>query len=240
MKLPYCSRCNQPRTPDQLRRGICGACRRHRCEKHQPGSIGCYCRHGCRCDACCAAHSRSCKRATVGLSRMVPDVGARRRLQALSAIGWRFKDLGDELGINPRNLQRVRAGRAGGHIQRATAQRIVDLYDRLSMKPPPDSRYARERRTKARGYGWLPPLAWDDGTGPHGIDNPAATPHPMIDGFRKPAEMAAELRHIIDTDTPENIALRLGYASLASLSKTLDRIGEHALARRIDQGRRAA
>ena len=238
MKLPYCSRCNQPRTPEQLRRGICGACRRHRCARHQPGSEVCYQRCGCRCDTCGRdVYRRQQARVIRGVDSglvLIDATGTKRRIQSLMALGW----TSDEIGV-------ATGAMSGKHVQQTshkakvrldTARLIASAYHRLSGTP------GRSEITKARAqrFGWPPPLAWDDGTGPHGIDNPQATPWPAKTSFRKATEMVQELRHIIDTDTPENIARRLGYANLASLSKTLDRIGEHALARRIDQGRRAA
>jgi hypothetical protein len=198
----------------------------------------CYQRCGCRCDACGRdVYRRQQARVIQGVESglvLIDATGVRRRIQALMALGWTSAEIGIATGAM-----------SGAHVQQTsrktrvridTARLIASAYHRLSATP------GRSEITRARAqrYGWPPPLAWDDGTGEHGIDNPEATPWPMTDGFRKPAEMADELRHIIDTDTPENIARRLGYANLASLSKTLDRIGEHALARRIDQGRRGA
>jgi hypothetical protein len=57
----------------------------------------------------------------------------------------------------------------------------------------------------------------------------------MTDPFRHTDEMVDELRHIIDTDTPESIARRLGYANLGSLTKTLYRVREPELARRLER-----
>lgn len=238
MKLPYCSRCNQPRTPEQLRRGICGACRRHRCEKHRPGTEACYQRCGCRCDACGRdVYRRQQTRIIRGVESglvLIDATGTRRRIQSLMALGW----TSDEIGV-------ATGAMSGKHIQQTsykarvridTARLIATAYRQLSATPGTSS----QTRGRAERAGWPPPMAWDDGTGPHGIDNPQATPYTAKSSFRKATEMVQELRHIIDTDTPDSIAQRLGYASVSSLSKTLDRIGEHALARRIDKGRRAA
>lgn len=235
MKLPYCSRCNQPRTPEQLRRGICGACRRHRCDKHQPGNRSCYAHDGCRCDRCCEASYVYDKRRRLGVGgRAIDAEPIKRRIRALMRIGWRAADIAKEAQWS--SAQCVLEMMDNLYIRQPSAARISAAYERLAGRPGPSD----QGRRRAASKGWPPPLAWDDGTGPHGIDNPQATPYTAKTSFRKAAEMVEELRHIIDTDTPENIARRLGYANLGSLSKTLDRIGEHALARRIDQGRRAA
>ena len=237
MNLPYCTRCNQPRTPDQLRRGICGACRRHRCEKHQPGSEACYQRCGCRCDACGRdVYRRQQARIIRGVESglvLIDATGTRRRIQSLMALGW----TSDEIGV-------ATGAMSGKHIQQTsykarvrldTARLIATAYRQLSATPGTSS----QTRGRAERAGWPPPMAWDDGTGPHGIDNPQATPYTAKTSFRKAAEMVEELRHIIDTDTPDNIARRLGYANLQSLVKTLYRLGEDELARHIDE-RRAA
>ena len=53
-------------------------------------------------------------------------------------------------------------------------------------------------------------LAWDDGTGPHGIDNPKARPHPWKrrDSDRRSRHDISDLRAVGLADT--EIAHRLG------------------------------
>lgn len=160
----------------------------HLCTAHSPGALGCYTRHGCRCEPCRAVHARSCKRATVGLSRMVPDVGTRRRLQALAALGWSLQAIADALGVHPRNLQRLRTGRKGGRVQQGTAARVTEVYNRLSMTPPPDTPQTRWRRTTAEQEGWARPLDWDEGA----IDDPDARPSITRLGSTKPHGATAE------------------------------------------------
>lgn len=106
---------------------------------------------------------------------MVPSCGAARRLQALSAIGWSLTTLAELCGLDRRRLEDLRTP-AHARVQVDADRTIRDLYDRL-WDMPQDGQRARQVITRARTRGWLPPLTWDDGTGPHGIDNPSATPY---------------------------------------------------------------
>lgn len=49
------------------------------------------------------------------------------------------------------------------------------------------------------------------------------------------AELVDELARLYGTDTPANIARRLGYSHLNSLARRLERAGLRDLARRFDQ-----
>lgn len=57
---------------------------------------------------------------------------------------------------------------------------------------------------------------------------------------RKTAERArrrqllADIHWLLDTDTPDSIARRVGYATAGSLHRRLQRIGQHDLARHFD------
>lgn len=230
MKLPYCSRCNQPRTPDQLRRGICGACRRHRCEKHQPGTRSCYAHDGCRCDRCCESSYVYDKRRRLGFGGKAIDAEpARRRIRALMRIGWRAADIAKEAQWS--SAQCVLEMMDNLYIQQQGSDRISTAYERLAGRPGPSD----QGRRRAERKGWPPPLAWDDGTGEHGIDNPAATPWPMNESRRGVDEVIEEVRALLNTDTVDSIARRLGYADRKSLSKVIRRAGYSQLATRIER-----
>jgi hypothetical protein len=96
--------------------------------------------------------------------RGVDATGARRRVQALMWMGWPAVTLADRLGIRPGTLSsEISRGRMSHRLHRA----IVDLYDELADTPGP----SRGSAGKARGYGYLPPAAWDDD-----IDDPDAVP----------------------------------------------------------------
>lgn len=106
---------------------------------------------------------------------LVDSTGARRRLQALAAIGHSQTRLAAELVLGSRKLggilhseRQVRAG---------TDRAVRALYERWWDCPPPQET-ARQRavaslaRNLAARNGWAPPVAWDDAA----IDDPAAVP----------------------------------------------------------------
>lgn len=125
----------------------------------------------CDCQPCRTYRMRYEKRRRLLLERgeryTVPNIGFRRRLQALYAIGYPRRLIAVELGISPRHLSQKLV--IGARVRPATLARLVEVYDRLSMTPGPSS----TSRARAAGKGWYPPLAWDDNT----IDDPAAEPY---------------------------------------------------------------
>lgn len=102
-------------------------------------------------------------------SALVPEIGTRRRLQALVALGWPQTLIAHELGVEVTNLSRMVHGRCK-HVTAARATEVDELYTRWEMTPGPSSR----ARAQAARYRWAPPLAWDE----HALDDPAATPYP--------------------------------------------------------------
>lgn len=96
----------------------------------------------------------------------VAVTGTRRRLQALHALGYTWRHLADETGYSLTGLKGVIYGRE--HVVEArNAQRVREVYDRLSMTIPVGSdSHARGAILKAQRNaarrGWPPPLAWDD------------------------------------------------------------------------------
>ena len=93
-----------------------------------------------------------------GVQRRIPILSTRRRLQALGAIGWTAADIAAETGLTRHAVHDIRGRAARLWVSQATAQVIADVYDQLCMTVGP-SEITRQR---ARDYGWLPPLAWDD------------------------------------------------------------------------------
>lgn len=84
----------------------------------------------------------------------VPALGARRRLQALQALGYSTYDIAAHLGVG----QRVVSGYLSEYsVYGRTWQRIDTLYRELSHVPGPSKHAA----TLARGYGHRAPLDWD-------------------------------------------------------------------------------
>ena len=96
---------------------------------------------------------------------MMTALGARRRLQALAAMGWSIEAIRERYDVSDA-ISKVRNGRvARTHPQIvAVAKRAFDdLWDQ-----PGPSRAAKMRAGK---LGWAPPLAWDN------IDDPDEQPH---------------------------------------------------------------
>ena len=122
-----------------------------------------------------AARLLTVKRAPLPVTGCVPSAGSVRRLRALVAVGWPEKAIADETGMSRQFVnQLVKA--AHPTTEAGTARRIAKAYASMWQGPPTIGVPERRATARARRHGWVPPLAWDDGTGPHGIDNPDATP----------------------------------------------------------------
>jgi len=128
-----------------------------------------YTRLGCRCEACTEAHWRYQKRFRQGwVQKTIDSTGTRRRLQALTAMGWTQDQIAKEVGCSRAAINKL-VKRTYRQVYSGTALRIQQAYDRISMTPGPSN----ISRAKARQFGYLPPLCWDDDT----IDDPKAKPY---------------------------------------------------------------
>lgn len=96
---------------------------------------------------------------------VLPAIGTRRRIRALSRMGWSQTFLAEALGEKPAEVTRI--CRLPGVTSRRAAM-IADLFDELHMTPGPCRVTAQRSRTK----GWLAPLDWE----PETIDDPDAQP----------------------------------------------------------------
>lgn len=102
----------------------------------------------------------------------VRNVGARRRVEALLAMGWRHSDISAAMfAAQPAcgTRSQVILHQVGEWVTRRSHDAVRAAYDQLSATPGPSS---KTRRLAAK-YGYAPPLAWDEGV----IDDPAATPN---------------------------------------------------------------
>lgn len=102
---------------------------------------------------------------------LIPEIGTRRRLQALVALGWPQTMIAKELGIEATNLSRMVHGRCE-RVTSARAIAVDELYRRWEMTPGPSSR----ARIQAANYQWAPPLAWDE----NALDDADATPSDFV------------------------------------------------------------
>lgn len=104
---------------------------------------------------------------------MVDPTGSRRRMQALSCLGWPALWLAREAGISRSCMAGVMQERTQ-LVHRGTARKISELYDKYWDKSPcpvsPAERTIVTRTVlRARSLGWVPPMAWDDDE----IDDPS-------------------------------------------------------------------
>ncbi|MBW9095164.1 hypothetical protein JNB62_15870 [Microbacterium jejuense] len=132
----------------------------------------CYIQHGCRDDACKAyrrdyqywyRHMVAAGRQDV-LRSIIDARGARRRLQALTAIGWSQRALAHRLGVSH---DQVHVWLYADRVTFATHEAVATLYDTLSDREPPQTNRAEKRqasyaRTVARRNDWARPIDWDD------------------------------------------------------------------------------
>jgi plasmid maintenance system antidote protein VapI len=181
-------------------------------------------RWGCRCPKAREQHRLYYKRRRQGRlpDASVDATGTIRRIEALHALGWRQKDIAAHLGAR---WQSVAGMRIAGRVYRSTADRIAQVYDRLSMTPGP-SKLGRER---ALARGLVPPLAWDDET----IDDPAAQPN--YGPVRPRAEiLAAAADRRAEVDRLDRAGL-----TIAKIAARLE-IGERSVNRHLQAIRAAA
>lgn len=128
----------------------------------------------------------------VGGSAIIPNVGTRRRLQALALAGFSQERLGVELGYPASVVGRWTRGNAG--ITSGNVEKVRVVFDRLQLVRGPSSLTA----LRARNKGWIPALHWDEDT----IDDPNAEPYvPEVivdewhDDFRELCSMGLSQRH---------------------------------------------
>lgn len=157
--------------------------------------------------------------------RYIDSTGTKRRVQALVAIGWSRARIGERIGISPTNMS---AFLQADQCTVTKAKVVRALYNELWNKPQQGtdqrSRISANRaRNYARSQGWVPPLAWDDGT----IDDPAAKPAvfaetPLVHG----EERISDIEFLIHTGAGQSeILSRLGFKNLAALERLCHRYG---------------
>lgn len=104
---------------------------------------------------------------------LVDSTGARRRLQALMAIGWPASRLAGPLGLHPVYVREIQRR---PRIYATTAHAMAVTYNRLWDKRPEhygiSAQAANRSRSLGRASGWPPPAAWDDDA----LDDPTRGP----------------------------------------------------------------
>jgi len=98
-----------------------------------------------------------------GIQRLA--VGTRRRIRALGRVGYSTYFIADQLNTSQNVIWELANRRK--YVWGTTADRIAELYDRLSMTVGP----SRTSIARATAKGWPSPLAWDN------IDDPDEQPN---------------------------------------------------------------
>lgn len=136
------------------------------------------------------------------------NTGARRRVQALSWMGWPAHEVARRAGCPTSTLRTLVL--PGRRISYALAARISEVYEDLHMVPGP----SRGAAGKARGLGFAPPLAWDGGT----IDDPDARPD-LGEKVKRRVSAVQDAEELLGQGYPDDVvAARLGL-KVASLKR---------------------
>ncbi|MBF6333545.1 hypothetical protein [Nocardia transvalensis] len=94
------------------------------------------------------------------LPHILTPVGARRRLQALAAIGWPWPSLAADLDVPSEVLRAFAEGDPDTTLDLWTARHLGVLFDDLQATPGPSDAAA----DSARARGFCVPLHWDETT----------------------------------------------------------------------------
>lgn len=104
----------------------------------------------------------------------LPALGARRRLQALSTLGYSHRWLADELGYQKPLIWRVSSDHQAKYVYFKTHAAICELYSKLQYTDPRDVGLDPYQVTRAKNEaarkGYPGPGCWDEDT----IDDPSA------------------------------------------------------------------
>lgn len=146
----------RPMTPDDERHGT-------------PAGYSSGCRESCCREAHRLQRQAARIRAAAAGAAVVPAFSTHRRIRALNALGWTCSMISEHMGMGPNYVYDLTRCDA---INNRTAGRIADVYERMSMKLPPDNRHTQQMRQQAKERGWPPPMAWDDDQ----IDDPNGKP----------------------------------------------------------------
>lgn len=100
-------------------------------------------------------------RAAPELATKVPAIGAQRRLQALTYMGWTNAQIEERMGAGVSMTSWILRH---DRITHDLHQRVAAVYDALWNVAPPDTNGNRRAAVRAQSRGWVGPLAWDDDT----------------------------------------------------------------------------
>lgn len=158
-------------------------------------------------------------------------IGIRRRIQALSAIGYSCSRIAAEVGSWPDAIRRIRRGaRDGIYTRHEFGLAVCRVYDRLQATPLPPSKSATRARNEAETNGWVSAMGWDDiDHDLYPIDDVRPDGAPFWWGYRYPAaELVLEWDH-----------LRRSGVSIDHAASQLG-VGVEAIEKAIERARKAA
>lgn len=157
-------------------------------------------------------------------SAHVHPIGTARRLQALVAIGWPMRYLGQHLDLGETYVhQLIKRSSKDHRVLATTALKVADGYERLKNERPARHgtapRIIKMARNMAASRGWPPPKYW--ATRMDVIDDPDFTPEYKV---TRGEILASEARWLVDTAglNHDDVADRLG-VSKEHLYQTLKR-----------------
>lgn len=168
---------------------------------------------------------------------LVDPTGARRRLEALIALGWSVRRLADEHGLNRQVLDNVLNSVP---ITRRNADAIRDMYDAVGDRRP-EARNSGERRgitralRRAAEHGWVVPAMWDDDQ----LDDPTATPPAPVAEVRRGVDLDEWAHLVRNGEHPRRAAKRCG-VTLGAVEQAIRRHDRADLRDLLAPGRWAA
>lgn len=150
----------------------------------------------------------------------VDPTGARRRLQALMALGWSGHRIATHAGVSRSTIFNVLADKP---LHASVRDRIITAYQDMQHLLPEardegEARAITRTLNRARKAGWAPPAAWDE----EDLDNPEA-PEPTATTDTRRAdyeEVFDEWLFLVELGTNhEEATERVGVSNLRTLRR---------------------
>ena len=150
----------------------------------------------------------------LGGAAIVDSTGARRRVQALVALGWSVQRLADEHGMHRNALDRALRHQP---IYARNALAIRAMFDEIGDQRPTEDTTAEKNsasraRNRAQAAGWVVPAMWDE----EDLDDPYATP-PTTSSPRRSLDLDEWAFLVNAGEDPTTAAQRVGITAARPL-----------------------